>query len=305
MIRILAIGFGVLILVLAGGAVYLFGEIRSLDVERVSDDVHAIFGLGGNAAVLRTESGAVVVDTLTFRMQGERVRELAERLAGGPVQAIVNTHYHAEHTHGNPAFPAGTRVVATERTLDHLRERDDAYWRGEAARLLPGETFATRHEMRIGGKTIRSFHPGRGHTDGDLVTLFVEDRVLVAGDLLFGGRYPRIDLEGGGSVREWGSTLERVMDLEFDRVIPGHGPVTDRAGLRRFQAFVRELWEVVSTAAEAGMSLERTLAEVRLTQDEGFESMSIPFVLRFDRDSVVRTAWQEATGNGSPAEDAR
>ena len=137
---------------------------------------------------------------------------------------------------------------------------------------------------------------GRGHTGGDLVVLFVEDRVLVAGDLFFNGSYPSIDLEAGGSVREWGPTLDGVLGLDFDAVIPGHGPVTDRAGLVGFQRFIRELWSVGQRAAERGQSLSETLETARLTTDADMEMVSIPFLMRRDRDVVVRRAWEEASG---------
>jgi glyoxylase-like metal-dependent hydrolase (beta-lactamase superfamily II) len=192
-------------------------------------------------------------------------------------------------------------VVATERTLEHLRARDAAYWEGEAALTLPSDTFSEEHELRVGDKTIRSFHLGRGHTDGDLVTLFVEDRVLVTGDLLFRFRYPNIDLEAGGSVPAWIETLDRAAELDFDRVVPGHGPITDREGIRAFQGFLRELWEVGSEAAGAGLSLDETLAQAKLTTDAGYDVIGVPFVFRLDRDFVIRRAWEEATGAAGAA----
>jgi glyoxylase-like metal-dependent hydrolase (beta-lactamase superfamily II) len=297
--------FGALaaLLVFAAGAlaVYVWTGIHDFEVEELTPDVHVISGWGGNVTVLRTGAGAVVVDTMTFRMQGEEIRELAEELGGGPVTAIVNTHYHRDHTHGNPGFAPGTRVVATERTLEHLRARDAAYWEGEAALTLPSDTFSEEHELRVGDKTIRSFHLGRGHTDGDLVTLFVEDRVLVTGDLLFRFRYPNIDLEAGGSVPAWIETLDRAAELDFDRVVPGHGPITDREGIRAFQGFLRELWEVGSEAAGAGLSLDETLAQAKLTTDAGYDVIGVPFVFRLDRDFVIRRAWEEATGAAGAA----
>jgi glyoxylase-like metal-dependent hydrolase (beta-lactamase superfamily II) len=294
--RILGLALGVLVFAAGALAVYVWTGLHDFEVEELTPDVHRISGWGGNVAVLRTGAGAVVVDTMTFRMQGEAIRELAEDLGGGPVTAIVNTHYHRDHTHGNPGFAPGTRVVATERTLEHLRARDAEYWEGEAALTLPSDTFAESHELRVGDKTVRSLHLGRGHTDGDLVTLFVEDRVLVTGDLLFRFRYPNIDLEAGGSIREWIATLDRVAELDFDRVIPGHGPSTDRAGIRAFQDFLRELWQVASESAAAGLTLEETVAQARLTTDAGYGVIGVPFVFRLDRDFVVRRAFEEATG---------
>ncbi len=292
----------VLIALTGSLAVYLYNRIALLDHEIVSDSVHVIYGVGGNVAVLRTQRGAVIVDTMTFPIQGRRIRNLAEKLGGGPTQAVVNTHYHAGHTHGNSAWPAGTRIVATERTRAYLERFDPAFWEGSAAESAPNDLFADRHELRIGDKTIRSFYLGRGHTAGDLVVLFVEDRVLHAGDLFFTRRYPNIDLEAGGSVQQWAETLDRVLALGFDKVIPGHGPVTDRAGLLEFQRFIAELAEFASESAAAGRSLEETLAAADLEHDGAFETMSIPFLFKFDRDFAIRRAWEEASGVVQPVE---
>lgn len=287
----------VVIAVAAIGAIWVYQQITTLEVVEVTDDVHAILGLGSNVGVLRTDRGAVVVDTMTFRTQGVRIRRTAEDVGGGPVQAVINTHYHMDHTHGNPAFAAGTPVVSTQKTLAYLRLLDAEYWEGDAAGTLPNQTFQNQHELRIGDKTIRLVHPGRGHTDGDLVVLFVEDGVLHTGDLFFNDRYPNIDLEAGGSVAEWVATIDRVLELDFDRVIPGHGPVTDRQGLRDFQEFMRELAAVGDRAVREGWTLDETQQKASLEADAGYEVMEIPLVMRLDRDFVVRRAWEEATGH--------
>jgi glyoxylase-like metal-dependent hydrolase (beta-lactamase superfamily II) len=292
------------VLLLGGYFVYFYVGLHTFDVDRINDDVAMIRtrGLGGNVGVLATGQGAVVVDTMMLRSQGERILALAEKLGRGPVQAIINTHYHLDHTHGNPAFAPGTRVVSTDRTRDYLLHFDADAWQGDAAGTLPNDTFHDSHELRVGNKTVRSLHPGPGHTGGDLVVLFVEDRVLHAGDLFFHGLYPNIDLEAGGSVREWDATLDRVLELDFDRVIPGHGPVADRQDLLAFQRFIRELREVGERAARENLSLEETLRSARLTEDEGYEVISLPFLLRLDRDFVIRRSWQEATGAIRPVE---
>lgn len=301
----------VVVVLIAAGAIYAYQEVTGLTSEPVTDDVHVLFGLGGNVGVLRSDRGSVIVDTMSFRVQGEEIRKLAEQLTGREVEVIVNTHYHLDHTHGNPGFPAGTRVVATKRTRELLDAFDASAWQGGAAETLPNETFdGASYEIAVGGKTVRALHLGRGHTSGDLVVLFVEDRVVHMGDLFFNARYPNIDLEGGGSIREWVATLDRVLALDgYDKVIPGHGPVTDREGIRRFQAFLRELWENAESAARENKSLADTLRTTSLTQDAGYESIGVPFVFRLDRPFVIRRAWEEATGAVKaldlPASEAR
>jgi glyoxylase-like metal-dependent hydrolase (beta-lactamase superfamily II) len=288
-------------LAIAIAAIYAYRTVATIDHEQLDEDLFVLFGLGSNVGVLGTEQGSVIVDTMTTRMQGERIRETADLLTGREVAVIVNTHYHLDHTHGNPAFPGGTRVVATQRTRELLDAFDAGSWEGDAAATLPNETFAQSHEIALGGRTVRALHLGRGHTSGDLVVLFVEDRVLHTGDLFFNGRYPNIDLEAGGSVKEWIGTLDRVLALEgYDRVIPGHGPVTDREGIRRFQAFLRELWTKAEQAAREKRSLEETLAATQLTEDAGYQTIGVPLLFRLDRPFVIRRAWEEATGAVRP-----
>ena len=276
---------------------YVFLRLRTIEVERLSEDLWVLRGLGGNTAVLRTDAGAVIVDTMTLPMQGQRIRQLARELTGTDTVLLINTHYHLDHTHGNPAFAPGTRVLSTERTLSHLKALDTDFWQGEAARLLPNETFSDRRTLSVGGKAIELIHPGAGHTDGDLVVLFRDEGVLHTGDLMFNHYYPNIDLEAGGSVQQWVPTLETLLRLDFTRVIPGHGETTDRAGLRQFLALIAQLAEIGKTAAEEGMSLEQTLETDQLTADAGYRRNRMIIPLPMDREFVITRAWEESTGN--------
>jgi glyoxylase-like metal-dependent hydrolase (beta-lactamase superfamily II) len=289
---------GIVVLIgLAGFGGCVYNRITNLGYDSITDDAFMIDGFGSNVGVLRTDAGTVLVDSMTFPMQGKRIRALAEELTGQPVRIVISTHYHLDHTHGNPAFDRETEFVSTARTLANLRARDGAFWDGANADKLPETTFDHEHEIKLGGKTIRLLHPGRGHTDGDLVVLFVEDRVLHTGDLFVHGMYPNIDLEGGGSIERWIETLDRVATLDFDSAIPGHGLLGDVKAIRDFQQYLRDLWSLGKSAAERGASLEQTLDSADLSAYSHLQTLSVPFVLRLDRDFNVTRAWQEATGN--------
>jgi glyoxylase-like metal-dependent hydrolase (beta-lactamase superfamily II) len=100
--RVFKILIVLLLVVLAGVGGFVFAQLRSIDVEDLGDGLHVLRGLGGNTAVLKTSAGAVIVDTMTFPMQGGRIREIATELTGTAPVMIINTHYHLDHTHGNP-----------------------------------------------------------------------------------------------------------------------------------------------------------------------------------------------------------
>jgi cyclase len=275
-------------------AVWVWWRVGHLDIEQLRPGVYALSGIGSNVGILVTDDGPVVVDTMTLVRQGHRILDAVHDLTPRPVAAVLNTHYHLDHTHGNPAFPSGTKVVATARTRRHLEERDADFWRDPPAHdLLPTTTFDTTEEIRVGDKTVRGYHLGRGHTDGDAVFLFVEDRVLCTGDLVTNGVYLNIDLEAGGSVREWAGTLDKVLALEFDTVIPGHGAITDRAGVKRFRDFVATLWSETKTIADRGGTLANATALVHL---DGFGLRPLWWYPVLNRDFVIRRTWEEATG---------
>ncbi len=296
-LRIFTWTIGLAFVALASVGGYYFYSVRALDVIQLTDDLYMLKGrIGGNVAVLRTTEGTVIVDTLMFPTQAETLREKVADLTGQPIIMIINTHWHPDHTNGNPSFDAGIRVVSTEKTLEHLKPYAAQVWEDGTTTNLPNETFATERELSVGGKTLRLIHPGRGHTDGDLVVQFVDENVIHAGDLVVHGHYPNIDLRRGGTIQGWSATLDNVLALPFDSVIPGHGTMTDRGGIIQFQTFLDELAAVGRDAAANDQTLDEAIATANLTADAGYAPMSFMFRTRFDRDFVIMRAWEEATG---------
>lgn len=286
------------VIIVVAAALYLLISIRSISVEQVSPDVHVLFGVGSNTTVLNTDVGAVVIDSMTFPMQGALIRRMAEELTGKPVVLLINTHYHLDHTHGNPAFQEGTRVVSTERTLSHLKALDASFWEGDRAKLLPNDTFDDELKIELGNKTITLKTLGRGHTDGDLVAVIEEEKTIVMGDLFFNQHYPNIDLEAGGSVQEWPATLDAAFALEFETVVPGHGLITDRLGMRDFQRFMGQLATIGQMAVIDETPLEEALNSDQLNADKGYTEVTLAGIsIGLNREFVLRRAWQESTGN--------
>jgi glyoxylase-like metal-dependent hydrolase (beta-lactamase superfamily II) len=108
--------------------------------------------------------------------------------------------------------------------------------------------------VSLGGKEVRARYFGRGHTNGDAVMYFPALRTVHTGDLMAGAS-PLIDYPGGGSLVEWTKTLDGVLStLDFDTVIPGHGPVTNKAGLQTYRDNVEKLRTRVTTLIHEGKS---------------------------------------------------
>ena len=140
--------------------------------------------------------------------------------------------------------------------------------RGVPEGRLPEVTYEKELSLRFNGEEVRLIHQPTGHTDGDTVVWFTGSKVVHMGDLFFQGGYPFVDTNSGGSILGVVAAVRRVLDLvpADTRVIPGHGEVTDTAGLREYLAMLEEVVTRVREAKGEGLSLSEIL-ELRLTED--------------------------------------
>jgi glyoxylase-like metal-dependent hydrolase (beta-lactamase superfamily II) len=120
-------------------------------------------------------------------------------------------------------------VVASEQAVDNMFEARQPG--------IPTVAVERHAHIYLGGKSIEIYHFGRAHTNGDVVVFFRAQRVLAAGDMFtYGDATPElVDYSGGGSSKEWTNTLDSVLDLDFDAVVPGHGVVTTKPEMRKFR----------------------------------------------------------------------
>lgn len=284
-----------LLLVVCAGGLWLWLSLSSIEVEQLSEDLYVLRGAqSGNVAVLATGKGSVVVDSMISARQGSLIAAKALQLTGEPVRWVINTHYHLDHSYGNAGFESGVRFLASERTAHWMRTFSQDYWSGNNADKMPAGEPKTLTRLQLGRHSVQLIHSLPAHTDGDWAVYFENERVLHTGDLFFHQHYPNIDLEAGGSIRQWPSAIDQLLALEFERVIPGHGATTDRRGLKQFQSFMSELWAVGETAARTGQSLKEAQINGWLQADTGYEELGIPLVFRLDRDFVIQQAWREA-----------
>lgn len=202
-----------------------------LDTIKLADDLYVIHNeaVPGNVTVLITNEGVLLVDD-KFEWDVDNVVAEVRKLTNQPIKYVVNTHYHGDHSGGNVKLQAmGVQVVATERAYRKFVESDQP---GK-----PTVTMETRASIHLGGKTAELFYFGRAHTDGDLVVYFPAQKVISMGDMFTLGDATTqlIDYSGGGSARDWAGTLDGVLMLDFNSVVPGHGLVTTKAELRKFR----------------------------------------------------------------------
>lgn len=222
-----------LLVALAGAYVYTQGQPQpsKLDVVKIKDDLFVIHNqlVPGNTTVLVTNEGVVLVDD-KFAIDYDNIVAEVKKLTPQPIRYVVNTHHHGDHSGSNARMlAAGAQVVTSEASRRYMVDGN-----------LPGQptvTYEGRGYIHLGGKTVELHQFGRAHTGGDTFVFFPQHRVLATGDAytLAPDTPQLVDYAGGGSAKDWPSTIDRALQLEFDAVVPGHGTVVTKADLRAFR----------------------------------------------------------------------
>lgn len=231
-----------------------------------------------NVTAIGSERGLVVVDTHGSTAAGRTVLEDLRRLGAGEVHAVVNTHWHWDHAFGNAAFRAADRSVpihAHESTAAWLAEHGEATrsrWLespddphaaevAETEIVLPDRLFSSVSVLDVGDRVIELIHPGRGHTEGDLVVRIADADVLLAGDLVEESAHPRIGEDSWPM--DWPLSLDVTLGLltSSSVVVPGHGVPVDRSFVEDQRNELGLIAEQVRHLAASGVSVDDAVRE--------------------------------------------
>ena len=239
-------------------------EIRT---EKLADGVYMLAGQGGNIGLGIGEDAAFLIDDQYAPLTPKILAAIAA-LTRQPVKFVLNTHWHSDHVGGNENLgKAGSLIVAhdnvrrrmsSEQFIAAFKQKVDP----SPKVSLPVVTFAESVSFHLNGDEIHGFHVASAHTDGDTIVVFRKANVVHMGDVFFNGTYPFIDLSSGGSIDGTIAAVDRVLAMIDDRtkVIPGHGPLSDKAGLGAYRRMLAGIRDRVQAQARAGKSLQETVA---------------------------------------------
>ena len=262
-----------------------------IKTETLADGFHVLFGIGGNIGVSIGEDGVLVVDD-QFPGMIPKVNAAIEALGGGAIDFAINTHWHFDHAEGNLALgPAGTYIVAQSHSGEMMRSggsinlvRSRYEQQPYPADALPTITYDDRMQFHFNGGRIDLVHSGPAHTAGDTAVIFRKHNAVHLGDV-FNAGYPFIDADSGGSIDGMIAFCQAVLDeLEPGAiVIPGHGPVSDDAGLRAYIEMLKTVRGRVAALIADGKTLEEAVAAkptAEFDETYGAEADSLGFVDR-------------------------
>jgi glyoxylase-like metal-dependent hydrolase (beta-lactamase superfamily II) len=259
----------VLLGALAAGAAGARDDMADVTIRTVpvADGIHMLMGRGGNIAVFTGEDGPLLVDD-QFAPLTPKIVAAVRALQDAPIRFVVNTHWHGDHTGGNENLGrAGALIVAHHHVRRRMAEGLESALRGTTIPPAPPEalpvlTFGEDLDLHWNGGTVEVRHVDPAHTDGDAVVWFREADVVHAGDLYFNGTYPFVDIESGGSVDGMLAGVDAILARAGDRtrIIPGHGPLSNRAELRVYRDMLARVRERIAAAITEGKDADATVA---------------------------------------------
>ena len=286
----------------------------------LSGNVYALYGRGGNVGFYVGPDAVVVVDS-QFKDLAPGIVDKIKSVTDKPIKYLVNTHHHGDHVGGNEVFRhfaviighdnVRTRMLASPAEIlrDFPARVEAARKEGNEAQVkqlseqidwaksvkveeipAPVLTFDSELRIHVGDETVQVWHTPPAHTDGDAVIYFEKANVLHMGDDFFNKVIPFIDVAHGGSVKGYLVALDRVIGKVPANVtiIPGHGEVTDVAGLKAFRQYIADVLDAARKAKAAGTSKDDFLKQVDIAAYKEYSGYADRFK------SNAAAAWDEA-----------
>lgn len=247
-----------------------------------------------NAGLIRDGDASLLVDTLfDMALTREMLDAMADAAGIGAekIGTIVNTHANGDHCHGNGYCPQA-EIIASEASAKEMAEVPPAMlaqFKKLGAELgpagsyfadifapfdfenvderAPTKTFTGEMTLKVGDKDVHLIEVGPAHTGGDVLVHVPGDRAVYTGDILFIDGTP---LMWAGPVRNWIGACEKIMAMDVDVIVPGHGPITDRAGVRRVAEYLAYVDREARRRFDAGLSVRDTAHDIALGDYAGW-----------------------------------
>ena len=238
-------------------------EVTPVKLDKLTDRLYQILGgSGANGGLYIGDDGVLVIDA---KMNEESVKQtLAEikKVTDKPIKYLVNTHSDGDHVYGNRFFPKTVMIVSHENCRQEFfhpgRDGKPSEWNNsELMPFVPSVTFRDKLDLYLGSKKVELWYFGVGHTTGDIVVYFPEEKTAFLGDQIFMGRPQLIHSYKGGNSFEHVKTLTKTLEtLDAEKFCSGHSDPIDRSTVKHHIQEMKKIQAKVKTLVEQGKSLE-------------------------------------------------
>jgi glyoxylase-like metal-dependent hydrolase (beta-lactamase superfamily II) len=238
-----------------------------IKTEKLADTVYMMTGAGGNLGLSAGPDAVFLIDD-QFAPLTPKIKAAIAKITKKPVKFVLNTHWHFDHVGGNENLGKGGVVIfAHENVRKRMSSEQFMEFLGmktkpEPKIALPVVTFESWITFHLNGDEVRAFHVDNAHTDGDTIVQFSKSDVIHMGDTFFNKLYPFIDTSSGGSVDGVIAAADLVLTMVGDKtkIIPGHGPLGNKADLRAYRDMLATVSRRVKEQIGAGRKLDAIVA---------------------------------------------
>lgn len=259
-------------------------------LSEVADGVFAYLQPDGgwgwsNAGLVASKDGSLLVDTLfDLRLTQDMLDAMAAVTATKPIDTLVNTHANGDHCYGNQLV-TGAEVIASAASAAEMeglppaamnammqadfgpelnRYLNESFGAFDFSNIDPpriDRTFEKELTVEVGGRPVNLIEVGPAHTAGDVLVHLPDENVIFTGDILFIDGTPIV---WDGPVSNWVAACDRIIDLGCDVIVPGHGPLTDAAGVRGVRDYLNFVVDEATARWKAGMPAAEAAKDIDL-----------------------------------------
>jgi len=251
-----------------------------VSLNKIGDKLYEVTGgSGANGGAFIGDDGILIIDTKMNQESVDQTIKEIRKLSDKPLRFLVNTHSDGDHVAGNRYFPESVVIVAHENCrmefLHPGRNGEPSSWNNpELAPYIPAVTFSSKMDLYVDAKKVELWYFGVGHTTGDAVVYFPDDRIAFIGDQLFEGRVQLIHSYKGGNSFEHVKTLEKMIKtLDAEKFYCGHNEALDRNSITTHIGEMKELQNKVTGLMKNNYTLERIKQEFNKDQGNLIEAI--------------------------------
>ena len=224
-------------------------------ITKIAGDLYRFQNNFHFSVFLVTPDGVIVTDPIDADAAKWLKDEIAKRF-GKPIKYLIYSHDHRDHIAGGEVFADTATIVAHEKARATIigEKRPTA---------VPDVTFSDRMTLSLGGKTVELIYPGRSHSDNLIVMYFPAERAVFTVDFISVKRVAFKTLSDS-YFPDWIEAIKQVEALDFDILVPGHGPMGSKADAADHRRYLEDLYGAVLAAAREGKSLAEMKQSINL-----------------------------------------
>jgi len=269
-----------LVLLLVSNSIGQRRAEQPVEFKKISDRLFEIVGgRGAQGGAYIGDDGVLVIDAKMDKASIDQVIEGIKQITDKPIKYLVNTHSDGDHIMGNRYFPETVTIISHENCRKDFflpgRNGVASQWSGpDLAPFVPSLTFSDKMNIHLGSKTVELWYFGVGHTTGDIVVYFPEEKTAFIGDQIFLARAQLIHSYKGGDSFEHVKTLTKMLGtIDAEKFCSGHSEMINRAGIENHIGQMKKRQEKIRALIAQGKSTEEIKNEFEQSESRLVEAI--------------------------------